>query len=117
MLNIILLWILPSLYSVGRIIMEMSKSGRVDNDDRVAVFLSLFPIVSLFSAAALIIVDIIILIDKVQKRIVTSPRYIAWSIQRQIRRRRRGPLVTLVEYLHNRRKDKGKENEDILPES
>lgn len=116
MLSIIFLWILPALYAVGRIVRELSREGRVNNEDRVAIFLCLFPLLSLIAVAALTLIDICILIDKVRRKVVDSPRYITWSIQRKIRKRRRGPLVVLVEYLHYRRKEKGKENENILPE-
>lgn len=89
----------------------MSITGRVGNEDRVMIFFMLTP-VSLMMAPVILFVEVMFWIGKKVDKFRESPRYVTWKIQRQIRKRRRGPLVRVVEHLHNKRKEKTRE-EDV----
>jgi len=107
------LWALCSVVGIWRMVNLMSLSGRVGNDDRVMIFFTLTPF-SLMMTPILLFVEFMFWIGKKVDRLRESPRYVAWKIQRQIRKRRRGPLVRAVEHLHKKRKEK--EREEDVPE-
>lgn len=104
-------WVLGALYSWWRIINQMAEDGVVDNGGRVLLFLSLFPLMAQVIAFLLFVVETLFW---AAKRIDTwweSPTLVTWRIERKIRKRRRGPIVTLVQYLHKRKMEKANEKD------
>ncbi|ARB11589.1 putative membrane protein [Pectobacterium phage vB_PatM_CB7] len=102
------LWALFSVVGVWRMVNLMSMSGRVGNDDRVMVLFILTP-ASLLLTPVILVVELLFWVGKKVDNFRESPRYVTWKIQRQIRKRRRGPLVRVVEHLYNKRKEKARE--------
>lgn len=88
----VVLWILFSAYSVYRMISMMAVTGSVTGDDRIAVFLAVTPL-------SYVMVPCVILLD-------LYGFFRVWSYNR------RGPLVRIVEHLHNKRKEQ-KYEEDL----
>lgn len=106
-----LLWVLFSVVGIWRMLSLMSVSGRVGNDDRVMLLFMLTPACFLMTPV-LLFVELMFWVGRKIDKFRESPRYVTWKIQRQIRKRRRGPLVRVVEHLHNKRKEKTRE-EDV----
>ncbi|AFH21014.1 membrane protein [Cronobacter phage CR9] len=113
MIIFVALWVLFSAYSLWRIIVLMSINGKVNGDDRFMVLLAMTPASYLF-APCIALVEFCFFLDKRWKKFKQRPDYISWSLQRKIRKRWRGPLVRIVEHLHNKRKEKARE--ENLPE-
>lgn len=110
----VVLWIISSAYSLWRMIALMAISGKVRGDDRFMAFLALTPL-SYLMAPCIALVEVCFFVSKRVDKFKARPAYIQWSIERKIRKRRRGPLVRIVEHLHNKRKAKA--HEEDLPES
>lgn len=106
------LWILFSAYSVYQMISMMAVTGNVTVDDRIAVFLALTPL-SYLTAPSIALVEVCFFVNSQVDKFKARPEYIQWSIERKIRKRRRGPLVRIVEHLHNKRKEQ--RHEEDLP--
>lgn len=104
-------WVLGALYSWWRIISQMAEEGEVDNGGRVLLFLSLFPGIGLVIAFLLFLVEVMFWIAKWIDKWWQSPALVTWRIERKIRKRRRGPIVTLVQYLHKRKLEKAHEKD------
>lgn len=102
------LWALSSVVGIWRMINLMSMSGRVGHDDRVMILFILTP-ASLLMTPVILVVELLFWVGKKIDNFRESPRYVTWKIQRQIRKRRRGPLVRVVEHLYNKRKEKARE--------
>ena len=81
----VVLWFLLSSYSVYRIISLLAVSGKVTADDRFAVLLAMTPL-------SYVVAPLLTLFD-------LYGFFRVWSCNR------RGPLVRIVEYLHNKRKE------------
>lgn len=109
----VVLWIIFSAYSLWRMVVMMSVTGKVDGDDRFMAFLALTPL-SYIMAPCIALVEVCFFIGGWMDKFKARPAYIQWSIERKIRKRRRGPLVRIVEHLHNKRKEKA--HEENLPE-
>lgn len=110
MMNIYIVWALCSLVGIWRLVRLMSVSGRVGNADRLMIFFAMTPF-SLMLTPILLLVEFLFWAGNKLDKFLQSPRYVTWKIERKIRKRRRGPLVRTVEYLHNKRKEQGKVNE------
>lgn len=104
-------WAVCSVIGTWRILKLLSRDGHVGNDDRLMVFLTLTPF-SFVTAPILVIIEILFWAGRKIDKFKESPRYVAWSIQRQIRKRWRGPIVRIVQHMHNKRKEKARE-EDV----
>lgn len=100
-------WALCSVIGIWRMLSLMSISGRVGNDDRVMILFALTP--ASFLMTPILFVELMFWVGRKIDKFRESPRYVTWKIQRQIRKRRRGPLVRVVEHLHNKRKEKTRE--------
>ena len=104
-------WVVCSVVGIWRILNLMSFTGRVGTDDRVIIILCLTPF-SLLMTPIVLVIEFLFWVGKKIDNFKESPRYVAWSIQRQIRKRWRGPIVRIVEHMHNKRKEKARE-EDV----
>lgn len=113
MIIFVTLWVIFSAFSLWRMIVMMSITGKVDGDDRFMAFLVLTPL-SYITAPCIALVEVCFLVGGWVDKFKSRPAYIQWSIERKIRKRRRGPLVRIVEHLHNKRKEKA--HEENLPE-
>lgn len=109
-LTLYVVWALCSIFSIWQIIVLMSYSGRVQNDDRLMLLFAITPF-SLMMAPILLLVQLVFWAGKRIDRFKESPRYVTWKIKRKIRKRRRGPVVRVVEYLYNKREEKRREKE------
>lgn len=107
-------WFICTVVGIWRILVMCSKTGRVYNDDRFIIFLALTPF-SLLLAPVLVLVESAFWLGGKWDKFTQSPGYVAWKIQRQIRKRRRGPVVRIVEHMHKKRLEKI-EREKTLPE-
>lgn len=103
-LNFYILWAVFSLVGVWRVLCVMAINGEVNNSDRMVIFFMLTP-VSLIAAPMIILFELALWGDRKIEKLKKSPRYVAWKISRQIRKRRRGPVVRVVEWMHKRRKE------------
>lgn len=108
----VVLWVIFSAYSLWRIISLMAVSGKVSGDGRFMTILSMTPL-SYLIAPCIALAEACFFADSQVEKLKSSPAYIQWSIERKIRKRRRGPLVRIVEHLHNKRK--GRVHEKNLP--
>ena len=108
-----IVWAVCTVVGVWRILRLLSEIGRVGNDDRLMIFFALTPF-SLLLTPILLIIEFMFWAGKKLDEFRESPKYVSWSIQRKIRKRWRGPVVRIVEYMHKKRKEKA--SEEDLPE-
>lgn len=94
----------------------MSWSGKVDNFGRFFILLSFVPGLSVLMAIAIVgalsLCHGAVCFDKWW----ASPKMVTWRTMRKIRKRRRGPIVRIVEHMHNKQKLKEKANEADVSE-
>lgn len=113
----IIFWVfnvLCSVFVIWRVLIMMSWDGKVDNGGRVIILFSLVPILSVFMAIAMAFVLLLFEGGERFDKWWESDKMVARRIHWKIRKRRRGPLVRIVEHMHNKRKEK--ENEADVPE-
>lgn len=105
-------WAVCSVVGTWRLLNLLAGTGHVGNDDRVMLFLTALTPFSLLMTPILLVIEFLFWVGKKIDKFKESPRYVAWSIQRKIRKRWRGPIVRIVEHMHNKRKEKARE-EDV----
>lgn len=110
LMKVIIFWLLPTVLSIWGILHLLAKEGKVSNGDRVMLFFSLIPGISILIVGVLILVVVMFKIDAWYN----SPKMVAWRIERKIRKRRRGPIVRIVEHMHKKHLEKNSEKD--LPE-
>lgn len=110
-MELYLAWAVCSVVGVWRILNLLAGTGRVYNDDRMMIILTLTPF-SLLITPFMLAIETLLWVGKKVDDFRESPKYVAWSIQRKIRKRWRGPIVRVVEHMHNKRKEKARE-EDV----
>jgi len=87
----------------------MSWSGKVDNFGRLFILMSFFPIISALMALAIVFAEGLCHGGAWADKLWKSPKMVAWRTMRKLRKRRRGPIVRIVEHMHKKRE--GKRNE------
>lgn len=97
-----ILWALSSLFVAWRICHLMSLTGEVDNVGRVIILVGLLPVLSVILALCIVFTEVILWLD----RWWYSPKMVTWRLERKTRKRRCGPIVRIVQYMHNKRKEK-----------
>ena len=106
--------VLCSIFCIWRVLTMMSWSGEVDNIGRIFVILAFVPILSVLMAISIAFAESLFhggaWIDKWWQ----SPKMVLWRTMRKLRKRRRGPIVRIVEHMHNKREEK--KNEADVPE-
>lgn len=113
----IIFWVvnvLCSVFVIWRVLFLMSMDGKVDMAGRVIMLFALVPVLSVFMAIAFAFVIILFEGGAMIDKWWGSDKMVARRIHWKIRKRRRGPIVRIVEHMHNKRKEK--ENETDVPE-
>lgn len=100
---------LCSVYCIWRVIVMMSWQGRVDNGGRFFILISFVPILSVIMAVSLILIEGLFFLGGKFDKWWSSPKMVTWRTLRKIRKRRRGPIVRIVEHMHKKREEKANE--------
>lgn len=100
---------LCSVYCIWRMIVMMSWQGRVDNGGRFFILISFVPILSVIMAVSLILIEGLFFLGGKFDKWWSSPKMVTWRTLRKIRKRRRGPIVRIVEHMHKKREEKANE--------
>lgn len=115
----IIFWLInggSTIFVIWGILWMMSWSGKVDNFGRLFILLSFVPVLSIILAMALAFVFALFCGGTWFDKWWQSPKMVTWRTLRKIRKRRRGPLVRIVEHMHKKQKLKEKANEADVSE-
>lgn len=110
----IIFWVLNVLctvFSVWRILTLLSWSGEVDNTGRVMIVLAFVPILSIIMAISIAFAEGLFYGAARIDKWWASPKMVTWRTMRKIRKRRRGPIVRIVEHMHKKREEKKRETD------
>lgn len=108
----IIFWVvnvLCSVFCIWRVITMMSWSGEVDNWGRFFILISFVPILSVIAAVSIAFSEGLFHGGAWLDKWWSSPKMVTWRTLRKIRKRRRGPIVRVVEHMHKKREEKANE--------